>query len=86
MESQIKLIGPEIKAKEGETVRLVAEFARVTNACVHERMEGSGYRRICDQRTAKLECDVVINEDTTDFVVTICDNDKPHHQNRSRLT
>ena len=78
MESQIKLVGPEIKAKKGETVRLVAEFARVTNACVHERMEGSGYRRICYQHTAKLECDVVINEDTTDFVVTICDNDKPH--------
>lgn len=78
MENQIKLVGPKIKAKAGETVRLVAEFASVTNACVHERMEGSGYRRICDQHTAKLECDVIISENTTDFVVTICDNDKPH--------
>lgn len=78
MESQIKLIGPEIKAKAGQKVRLVAEFARVTNACVHERMEGSGYRRICDQHTAKLECDVVINEDTTDFIVTINDTGQPH--------
>lgn len=78
MENQIKLIGPEIKGRAGERVRLVAEFARVTNACVHERREGMGYNRICDQRTAKLEFDAMVYDNTTDFIVTINDTGQPH--------
>ena len=78
MESKIKLVGPEIKAKTGETVRLVAEFGHVTNACVHERREGVGYQRICDQHTAKLEFDAMVYDNTTDFIVTINDTGQPH--------
>lgn len=76
--NEIKLVGPEIKGRAGETVRLEAEFGHVTNACVHERRKGTGYKRICDQRTDKLVYDAMVYDDTTDFIVTINDNGTPH--------
>jgi len=77
-ENQIKLVGPEIKGRANETVRLVAEFDHKCYACVHERREKSGYNRICDQQTERLVFDAMVHEDTTDFVISIRDNEKPH--------
>ena len=78
MENQIKLIGPEIKGKAGETVRLSAEFANECWSCIHERREKSGYIRISDrQGSASHEFDAMVHEDTTHFIVSIGDNGKP---------
>lgn len=78
MENQIKLVGPEIKGKAGEKVRLVAEFDHKCYACVHERREGVGYKRICDQHTDKLVYDALLYDNTTNFIVSIKDSEKPH--------
>lgn len=78
MSNQIKLVGPEIKGYANKTVRLEAEFDHKCYACVHERREGTGYARICDQHTDKLVFDAMVHEDTTDFIVSIKDSDKPH--------
>lgn len=76
--SEIKLVGPEIKGYANKTVRLEAEFDHKCYACVHERREGTGYKRICDQYTDTLEYDAMVHEDTTHYVVSIKDSDKPH--------
>lgn len=78
MGNQIKLVGPEIKGKAGEKVRLEAEFDHKCYACVHERREGVGYKRICDQYTDKLVYDALLYDNTTDFIVSIKDSEKPH--------
>lgn len=78
MESQIKLVGPEIKGKAGETVRLSAEFANECWSCIHERRENSGYIRISDrQGSASHEFDAMVHEDTTHFIVSIGDKGRP---------
>lgn len=78
MGNQIKLVGPEIKGKAGEKVRLEAEFDHKCYACVHERREGVGYKRICDQFTDKLVYDALLYDNTTNFIVSIKDSEKPH--------
>lgn len=78
MGNQIKLVGPEIKGKAGEKVRLEAEFAKKCYACVHERREGVPYKRLCDQYTDKLVYDALLYDNTTDFIVSTKDSDKPH--------
>ena len=78
MANQIKLIGPEIKCKSGEKAKLEIEFAKVTNACIHERREGVGYKRIYDAHTDKIEFDAMVYDNTTDFIITINDNGTPH--------
>lgn len=77
MSNEIKLIGPEIKVKAGEKVRIVAEFAEKCHACLHERREGVPYIRICDQYTDKLVYDAEIHDNTTNFIVSIGDNGRP---------
>lgn len=74
----IKMVAPEIKGKAGTKVRLVVEFANTCYACIHERREGKGYKRICDQHTNKLVYDALLYEDTTNFVISTKDSDKPH--------
>lgn len=76
--AEIKLVGPEIKGRAGEKVRLEVEFAKKCYACVHERREGKGYYRICDQQTDKLVYDAVLSDNTTDFIISTKDKDKPH--------
>lgn len=76
--AEIKLVGPEIKGRAGEKVRLEVEFAKKCYACVHERREGKGYYRICDQQTDKLVYDAVLSDNTTDFIISTKDTDKPH--------
>lgn len=78
MANQIKLIGPEIKCKSGEKAKLEIEFAKVTNACIHELREGIGYKRIYDAHTDKIEFDAMVYDNTTDFIITINDTGKPH--------
>jgi len=77
-ESIIKLIGPEIKARAGETVTLKAEFAYRCWSCIHERRSTVGYRRIGDQQGGSEQvCDVLIHEDTTHFIFSIGDDGRP---------
>lgn len=77
-ESIIKLIGPEIKAKAGETVTLKAEFAGRCWSCIHERRSKTGYSRISDQQGSSEQLyDAVIHEDTTHFIFSIGDNGRP---------
>lgn len=85
MESQIKLVGPEIKSKAGEKVKLKAEFDHKCYACVHERREGVGYKRLCDQYTDTLVYEALVYDNTTDFVISIRDNDKPHLSNEGNV-
>lgn len=76
--AEIKLIGPEIKGKAGETVRLETEFAKECWSCVHERREKSGYVRISDlERGCKHVFDAMVHEDTTHFIVSIGDKGRP---------
>lgn len=77
-ESNIKLIGPEIKGRAGEKVRLSAEFAVKVWSCIHERRDKSGYVRIHDQKDSdKLTFDAEIHDDTTYFIVSIGDKGRP---------
>ena len=75
---EVKLVGPTFKGKAGEKIKIVAEFDHKCYACVHERREGAGYKRLCDQHTNRLEYDALLYDDTTDFIVTICDFGTPH--------
>lgn len=75
---EIKLIGPEIKAKAGETVTLHAQFDKPCWSCIHERREKSGYSRINDQQGSNEHIyNTVVHEDTTHFIFSIGDNGRP---------
>lgn len=74
----IRLFGPNIVGKAGETVTLRAEFADACWSCIHERRERGGYVRISDQQgAAEHVCEAVIHDDTTDFIVSIGDGGRP---------
>ena len=78
MKNEIKLIGPEIKGRAGETVKLSAEFDKECWSCIHERREKYGYVRISDhQGSNRHELDAEVHKDTTHFIVSIGDNGKP---------
>lgn len=78
METTIKMINPEIRAKAGEVVTLRAEFERSSWSCIHERRMTVGYPKVGEQQGGTVHvCDVVIHEDTTHFIVSIGDDGKP---------
>ena len=78
MNTEIKLIGPEIKAKSGEVVTLHAQFAGPCWSCIHERRAKSGYTRINDQQGNNEHIyDAIVHEDTTHFIFSIGDEGKP---------
>ena len=73
-EVNIKMIGPEIRAKAGDTVRLHVEFDRACWSCIHERQSRVGYTRLDDQQGGSEHTyDATIHEDTTNFIISIGD-------------
>lgn len=78
MVTNIKLIGPEIKARPGEIVTLQAEFANPCWSYIHERRSEHGYFFINEQQGSnKHVYDATIHEDTTHFIFSIGDEGKP---------
>lgn len=72
----IKMIGPEIKARAGEKVTLRAVFDRPCWSCIHERRNMYGYMRINDQKGGSEHVfDALVHEDTTHFIFSIGDPD-----------
>lgn len=77
-DNQIKMIGPEIKGKAGETITLNVEFANKCWSRIHERREGKGYFPISEQRDSDTHvCNTIVHEDTTHFIVSIGDEGRP---------
>ena len=77
-DNQIKMIGPEIKGKAGETITLNVEFANKCWSRIHERREGKGYFPISEQRDSDTHvCNTIVHEDTTNFIVSIGDEGRP---------
>lgn len=75
----IKLQGPIIKAKAGQTVPLKVQFDRPCWSCIHERREGTGYKRLDDQQGgSEHNYNAFIHEDTTHFIFSIGDEGRPH--------
>ena len=73
-EVNIKMIGPEIRAKAGDVVRLHVEFDRACWSCIHERQSRVGYTRLDDQQGGSEHTyDATIHEDTTNFIISIGD-------------
>ena len=78
MVTNIKLIGPEIKARPGEIVTLQAEFAGPCWSSLHERRSKHGYFFINDQQGSdKHVVDLTNHDDTTHFIFSIGDNGNP---------
>lgn len=74
----IKLQGPIIKAKAGQTVPLKVQFDRPCWSCIHERRSKTGYFRLDDQKGSSEHIyNAFIHEDTTHFIVSIGDEGKP---------
>ena len=75
-EIKIKMIGPEIRAKAGDVVRLHVEFDRACWSCIHERRSKTKpyYFRLNDQQGGSEHTyDATIHEDTTNFIISIGD-------------
>lgn len=75
-EVNIKMIGPEIRAKAGDVVRLHVEFDRPCWSCIHERRSKTKpyYFRLNDQQGSNEHThDAIVHEDTTDFIFSIGD-------------
>lgn len=78
MEVNIKLIGPEIRAKKGEVVTLHAEFATPCWSCIHERRSKNGYFFLNEQQgNSEHVYNATIHDDTTHFIFSIGDEGEP---------
>ena len=71
----IKMIGPEIRAKAGETVTLHVTFDRPCWSCIHERrMDGTLYYRLDEQKGGSEHTyEAIVHDNTTDFIFSIGD-------------
>lgn len=78
MEVNVKLIGPEIRAKKGEIVTLHAEFATPCWSCIHERRSKVGYKFLDEQKGSSSHVyNATVHDDTTHFIFSIGDQGKP---------
>lgn len=78
MKTEIKMIGPEIKARVGEVVTLEAEFAYPCWTCIHERRSQTGYMFLDEQQGSNMHTfDATIHPDTTHFIFSIGDEGEP---------
>lgn len=78
MEVKVKLIGPDIRAKEGEVVTLHAEFATPCWSCIHERRSKNGYKFLDEQQgNSEHVYNATIHDDTTHFIFSIGDEGEP---------